>query len=66
MNATQKDNTNASDRVAVDIKELQSMLCIGRVSAEKIGEQAQAVIKIGRRKLYNVERVKAYIESISK
>ena len=56
------DNRNV-DKIAVDINRLQDMLCVGKRSADRIGEEAGAVIKIGRRKLYNVEKIKTYINN---
>lgn len=51
--------------ITVDIEGLQSLLSLGRGTANKIGEQAGAVIKIGKRKIYNVERVKAYMDTLT-
>lgn len=52
-------------KVTVDINELQSMLSIGKRSADKIGEMAGAVIRVGRRKLYNVQKVEDFLNSVS-
>lgn len=54
-------DTVAEPKIAVDINGLREMLSIGETTARWIGEEAGAVIKIGRRKLYNVEKIKAYI-----
>lgn len=52
-------------KLAVDTSELQSMLGCGRSSAVKIGEAASAKVQIGRRVLWNVERVKNYLNNAS-
>lgn len=53
------------NKLAVDINELQNMLSVGKQSAAKIGEEAKAVIRIGRRKLYNVSKINDYLNKIS-
>jgi len=50
-------------KIMVNIKDLQNMLSIGLNSAARIGEEAGAVIRIGRRKLYNVRKIIDYLES---
>lgn len=52
---------NSTERITVDIKELTEMLSVGRNTALAIAEEAGAGIKFGRRKLYSVERIKAYM-----
>lgn len=52
-------------KLMVDIKELQGMLSIGQQSAAAVGEAAGAVVHVGRRKLYRVDRIEAYIASIT-
>lgn len=54
------DTTN---KITVGIEELQGMLGLGKTKANEIGEEANAVIRIGSRKLYNVERIKKYMEA---
>ena len=49
------------ERITVDIKQLTEMLSVGRNTALAIAEEAVAGIKFGRRKLYNVEKIKAYM-----
>ena len=49
----------------VNIKELQGMLSIGQQSAAAVGEAAGAVVRVGRRKLYRVDKIEAYIASIT-
>lgn len=56
------DNNKFIEKVTVDIKELTEMLSVGRNTALAIAESAGAGIKFGRRKLYSVERIKAYMK----
>ena len=51
-----------SNKITVDINELQGMLSVGRNTALRIGKEANAVISIGKRKLYSVEKIRAYME----
>lgn len=57
-----RNDIEVDNKISVDINELQGMLSVGRNTALKIGEEAQAVIRIGKRKLYNVERIKEYMQ----
>ena len=59
------NKTNVSEvenKMAVGIDQLQTMLGVGRNTADKIGKDAGAVIHIGRRKLFNVNKVQAYLD----
>ena len=61
-----KRTENRTEKLlAVDIKVLQQMLNLGRSLADEVGEKAGAVIRVGTRKLYNVEKVEEYINSIT-
>ncbi len=61
-----KTNVIETDnKITVDINGLQAMLSVGRNSANEIGEKAGAVTRIGRRKLYNVEKVRNYLNQLS-
>lgn len=59
-NAIETDN-----KITVDINGLQAMLSIGKNTAAEIGEKAGAVIRIGRRKLYNVKKIQEYMDGLS-
>lgn len=48
-------------KITVTTEELQAMLSCGRKTAVDIGELAEARVQIGKRVLWNVEKVKAYI-----
>jgi hypothetical protein len=63
MRKTIKEDSNR--RLAVDTKELQSMLCCGRDTAVKIGLEAQSRLQIGKRVLWNVEKVQEYLDKVS-
>lgn len=58
-------NTDMSRKLAVDTKELQGLLSCGRDTAVKIGSQAQARFQVGKRVLWNVEKVQIYLDKIS-
>ena len=53
------------NKISVNINELMAMTGTGRGSAEKIAAAAGAVIRIGRRKLYNVQKIQQYMNNIS-
>ena len=60
------EDVQISNRVAVNTDQLRVMLSCGRATAEKIGEAAGARIRIGgRRVLWNVDKVKAYLERMA-
>ena len=62
-----KTKVNSCDnKIMVDINSLQEMLSCGKFTASQIGERAGAVLRFGRRKLYNVEKINEYINSMTK
>ena len=55
-----------NETIAVDIKGLMEILSCGEPTAREIGQKAQARIPIsGKRVLYSVDKVKAYLLSCS-
>jgi hypothetical protein len=62
MNNKTFDNTK---KIAVNTDELMEIVGVGKNTAYKIGEDAGAVIRIGRRKLYNLSKIQAYLDSIT-
>lgn len=54
-----------TERLTVNRNELAEILGMGKDTADKIGERAGAVIRIGRLKRYNLQKVRAYLDSIS-
>lgn len=59
------NNIDTDNKITVDINGLQAMLSIGRNTAAEIGEKAGAVIRVGRRKLYNVRKIEEYMNKLS-
>lgn len=59
------ENGESQEKIAVTTEELQAMLSCGRYSAVQIGEAAEARIQIGKRVLWNVQKVREYINHIS-
>ena len=58
-----KDGIDNVYPITVDIKGVMALFGLGRNTAMKIGKEAGAVIRLGPRKtLYNVERVRQYLE----
>ncbi len=51
-----------NNKMSVTIDQLQEMTGAGKYTANKIGEEAGAVLYIGRRKLFNVKKVQAYLD----
>ena len=59
------DETRACEKIAVDARELQALLSCGRKTAEEIGMKAEARIKVGKRVLWNVSKLRLYLDAIS-
>lgn len=57
--------TNWGDAVCVDALALSKILGCGRVTAAKVGKEAHARVQIGRRVLYNVRKIRDYVDGIS-
>ena len=53
------------DALLVDTRTLQRITGCGRDSATKLGNDAGARVRVGKRLLWNVEKIKAYISRIS-
>ena len=58
MKKTTVSNLNVSQKILINTEELQSLLSCGRVSAVKI-------VGIGKRVLWNKDKVKKYVDKIS-
>lgn len=62
---------NVSDELSLkemkchDVNQLALYLNTGTAKAREIGEEAGAIIRIGKRILFNVSKVNEYIDSIS-
>jgi hypothetical protein len=58
-------NLDPDKRLLVDTAGLQQITDCGREAATKIGMAAGARVKVGRRVLWNVEKVREYLKGIS-
>lgn len=65
MNKTINDEIQLSERLTVNTETLAESFDCGRATAVKIGEAAGAKIQIGRRVLWNVKKIQAYLDSIA-
>ena len=65
MNKTKSAGSELLRRMAVNTETLAESLDCGRSSAVKIGESAGAKIQIGRRVLWNVDKIQQYLDSIA-
>lgn len=65
MNKTASNVIKLSDRLTANTETLAESLDCGRATAVKIGEAAGAKIQIGRRVLWNVSKVKQYLNCVS-
>ena len=62
---TKRTDRKAENPLYVNVLTLAAMLEVGRTTADKIGVAAEAKIKIGKAARYNIEKVKAYMESLT-
>ena len=65
MRKTSIRSYDHQNKLTVNTSSLVSMLDCGRASAVRIGEEAGARIQIGKRVLWNVEKVRTYLNSCS-
>lgn len=59
------EELNPKAMKCMDIKQLALYLNIGTATARKLGEDAEAVIRIGKRVLFNRSLIDDYVDSIS-
>ena len=57
-------NLNDIDYITVSTEKLAELLDCGKVTAKKIGIEAGAKIQIGRRTLWNMSKIKKYIDTL--
>lgn len=57
--------TKGVEHVAVNIDTLQGMLDCGKATARQIGTAAGARVQIGKRVLYSVDKVNAYLNDLA-
>lgn len=65
MRSTNTSTGAPATKLSVTTKELQELLSCGRDTAVKIGTESQAKLKIGKRALWNVSKVQAYLDAIA-
>ena len=63
MFRTTNSNSSVRGNITVSTETLAEMLDCGKVTAKKIGTAAGAKIQIGRRVLWNSEKIKAYLNT---
>lgn len=59
-----REKTKIDTAICVDITTLKELLAVGTNTARDIGEKANASFKLGNRRLYNVQKIKNYIDSL--
>ena len=64
MNKTTRKEIDVSQRITVNTDTLAACLDCGRATAIQIGESAGAKIMIGRRVLWNLSKVKKYLDGL--
>ncbi|WP_418417515.1 hypothetical protein [Blautia sp.] len=57
--------STSSENLTVDTPRLMEMLEVGRATAVQIGTEAEARIQIGRRVLWNIKKIKKFLDEIS-
>ncbi len=66
MNATTKNQKiDLTRKLTVDTQELQQILSLGRKSAVEIGNLANAKIIVGRRVVWNLQKIQEYLYDIA-
>ena len=69
MRSTNQNNTSTILEnvrpLLVDTKDLQMLLSCGYKTAVELGEQAKAKVYVGKRVLWNVNKMQAYLDAIS-
>jgi hypothetical protein len=67
MNKTTKNynEIDLSRKLAVDTEELQQILSLGRKSAVEVGKAANAQIMVGKRIIWNLQRVQEYLYNVA-
>ena len=66
MRKTKTSGVGFNERMLVSGKELPSLLSCGYDTAVKIGDAAGARVKYGKRVLWNTEKIRDYLNDLSK
>lgn len=59
------NETKITEKITVNVSELAQMLSCGKQCADMIGQNANAIIRVGKLKLYKVDKIKEYIAETS-
>lgn len=54
--------TDLQDKKFLSVDECQKVVSLGRNSCMKLGREAEAVVKVGGRTLYDIEKILAYLK----
>lgn len=65
MLETKRNDSDYWQKLMVDIDGLQNLLSCGKATCRKIADEAGAAVRFGRRKLYSVQKIKAYLEKLA-
>lgn len=65
MHYTKERKPETGGAITVGLPELMARLNSGRQTAEKVAAAAGARIKIGRRTLYHVGKIEAYLDQLA-
>lgn len=65
MRKTKKTQESIENQILLDTNELRELLSCGKYTAVKIGEAAQAKVKIGKRVLWNKALIQSYVDEIA-
>lgn len=63
MRKTSYENTKLTGGICMDLSTLQQSLSCGRSSAERIAKEAGAVVRIGGRRLFLSDKIRAYLNA---
>lgn len=65
MQKTTASSLDIDQKLLLNTKDLQEILSCGYSSAVKLGMDAQARVKIGKRVLWNRQKLEAYLNDIT-
>lgn len=57
--------STSPESLTVDTPRLMELLQCGRATAVLIGNESEAKIKIGRRVLWNIDKIRSYLSEVS-
>ncbi len=64
MRKTEESKINFNSRLLISTSDLRELLSCGRSTAMKIGIEAGARVQIGKRVLWNVNKVQRYLNEL--